>query len=113
MLRASKYAEAIEQFGKYIDKYPNANKTQDARFWRGECYYNKHEYALAILEYQKFFDDYNNDHPNAPTALIKQGLSFEQLHDNKTAHIVYKKLILTYPQSKEIITAKKRLESME
>ena len=79
---------------------PKGNESAETLFFMGESLYAQGEYDLAIMDYQKVISNHA-DHKRTPTALLKQGISFEKLTDLETAKIIYKKLLAEYPDSAE------------
>ncbi len=77
----------------------------------GECLFKQEEYDLAIMDYQKVITNYAKSR-FAPSALLRQGMSFEKLQDRETAKIVYGTLINDYPNSPQVATARQRLSKL-
>ena len=111
LFKAKKYRKSYDLFSIYIEKYPSAKLTVNARFWSADCLFRQKEYALSILEYQNVIADHPR-HAKAPAALLKQGLAFEALEDNDTAKIVYKKILSDYSTSDQAATARKKLDKL-
>jgi TolA-binding protein len=99
-------------FAEYLDKSPAGAQAVSARFYSAQCLFEKKDYELSILEFQKIIVEHPN-HSLAPKALYRQGLSFEEIGDPETARIVYNKLIDTYPTSAEVVSAKTRIETLK
>ena len=112
LFKQKKYQAAYDGFEAYLDKNPNGKMKVNARFWMGDSLFNRQEYELAILEYQKVIGDFPY-HAKAPAALLKQGLAFEKLGDRETARIVLRKLVNEYPKSDQATVAKKRLQKLK
>jgi len=100
------YKKAFSLYEQYANSN-NGDKAVTARFMMGECLYFQKEYDQAILQYQKIISN-TPRHPRAASALLKQGMSFENLSDNETAKIIYKKITTSYANSPEASTAKER-----
>jgi tol-pal system protein YbgF len=109
--KAGKYKDAYRGFEQVLAGNPEGAKAAQTLFYMGECLFNQGEYDLAILDYQKVISNHGKD-PHTPSAMLKQGMSFEKLTDHETAKIIYKKLIAGYPDSSEAGLARKRLESL-
>ncbi len=107
-----KYADAYKTFEQVLAGNPKGDKAAQTLFFMGECLFAQGEYDLAILDYQKVISNHAKS-PLTPTALLKQGISFEKLTDRETAKIIYKKLLAEYPKSPEAATAKRHLNSMQ
>jgi TolA-binding protein len=50
------------------------------------------------------------DHSKVPAALLKQGLAFYNLGDQRNAEIILQKVVDKYPDSPEAKKAQERLE---
>lgn len=77
----------------------------------GECLFKKGEYDQAIIQYQQIISNFPGN-PQAAKALLRQGEAFEQLSDNDTAKIIYKKITASYSSTPEAEIAKKRMASL-
>lgn len=109
--KAGKFAEAREMFTGFAKKYPASDMASNAQYWIGETYYSEKNYEQAILEFQDVIKKY----PNAgkvPAAMLKQGMSFFAIGDDKSAKYVLKKLVGEYPLSDEAKTASTKLKGM-
>ena len=100
--------EAKEKFLSVINSFAENEYTDNARFWLGETYYRDENYEDAILAYEELFRK-NPDSDKIPAAMLKQGLAFFSLKDNKTGKIILEKLIEKYPGSEQAELAKKKL----
>jgi len=112
LFKEKKYEDAYKVFEQYLALNPPADKAADALFYMGESLYARGEYDLAILDYQKVISNHAGNQ-RTPTALLKQGMSFEKLTDHETAKIIYKKLIAEYPDSAEAASAEQQLKLLQ
>ncbi len=110
--QAKKFKEAHELFAKYLETSPKGDHAAEARYFLGESLFNRNEFELSILEYQRVIDE-SHGSAKAPAALLKQGQAFEKLNDVGTAKMVYYKLLDEFPKSDEAARAKKRLDTMQ
>jgi tol-pal system protein YbgF len=110
--RAKEYKKAHSLFSQYLKKNPRGGKSAEARFYLGESLFNRGEFELSILEFQRVIDDYRGS-VKAPIALLKQGLAFEKLNDRGTAKMVYYKLLDEFPKSNQATQARKRLDVLQ
>lgn len=110
--KAKKYGEAYKNFELALAQNPQGDQAAETLFFMGESLYAQGEYDLAILDYQKVISNHA-DHQRTPTALLKQGMSFEKLTDLETAKIIYKKLIAEYPDSSEAEAAQQQLSLLQ
>jgi tol-pal system protein YbgF len=108
---AGKYKKAYKNFEQVLSGNPQGKKAAQTLFYMGECLYNQGEFDLAILDYQKVISNHAGD-SHTPAALLKQGMAFEKLTDLETAKIIFKKLVVEYPDSSEAGLAQKRLANL-
>ncbi|MBI5050910.1 MAG: tol-pal system protein YbgF [Nitrospirae bacterium] len=109
---AGKTKEAREKFMFVIKDYPESKYSGNARFWIAESYYKNKEYRDAILAYQEFLEKTPNS-DKIPAALLKQGLSFYAIKDDKIGKITLESLIEKFPNSEEAKIVKKKLKEFE
>lgn len=112
LFKAQQYVDAYKAFEQVLAQNPRGDEAAETLFYMGEALFARGEYDLAILDYQKVISNHAS-HPRTPTALLKQGMSFEKLTDHETAKIIYKKLIADYPESAEASTAEQQLASLQ
>jgi tol-pal system protein YbgF len=102
------FAKAREKFKEYLSLFPNTDKSDNAQFWIGECYYSEKRYEEAILEYEKVKKGYP-DSNKKPSALLKQGLAFFELGDKTASKGLLEMVVRNYPESNEAKIAKRKL----
>jgi tol-pal system protein YbgF len=100
--------EAREKFATLLKDYPTSEYADNSRFWIAESYYKDGNYEDAILSYEEMLKK-NPKSDKVPGALLKQGLAFFELKDEKTGKIILEKLIQAYPDSEQAKVAKKKL----
>ena len=102
------FEKALKTFKVYLQRFPQGKWIGQAYFWIGECYFHLKDYENAILNYEKLIE-LPQFHPLKPAALFRQAMAFKALGDDQVYQIILKKLIQTYPYSKEAMKAKKLL----
>ncbi len=103
--------KAREQFMSILNKYPENDYSDNARFWVAESHYSEGSYEDAILAYEELFKK-NPESDKVPGAMLKQGLAFYALKDNNTGKIVLEKLIEKYPDSEQARLARKKINKL-
>jgi tol-pal system protein YbgF len=103
-----KTAEARVKLTSVIKDYPDNEYSDNARFWIAESYHKEGNYEDAILTYEELIKK-NPKSDKVPGAMLKQGLSFYALKDNRTGRIILEKLIEQFPNSEQAKTAKKKI----
>lgn len=106
----NKFSEALPIFTQ-IASQSNSAKGVDARYMMGECLFAQKDYDKAIMQFQKIISQHSS-HSMAPSAMLKQGMAFENLSDKDTAKVIYKKLLKKYSSSPLANEARERLEKL-
>ena len=52
------YNQAITEYRKTVEEYPNSKWASSCQYWIGQSYYKKRDYEQARVEYQKVVDKY-------------------------------------------------------
>ncbi|WP_300461206.1 tol-pal system protein YbgF [Desulfobacula sp.] len=99
------------QFENFINKYPQSDNADNARFWIADSYYFEKWFEKAILEYQKVLELYPNSNKLA-AARLKQGYAFAELGEKANARLILKELIKKHPNSNEAKFAQKKLKTL-
>jgi tol-pal system protein YbgF len=97
-----------EVLNSFAAKYPDHRLMQNVFYWKGETFYVEKDYESAILSFQDVVDKYAGGE-KAPDAMLKQGLSFQALNDNRNARILYELLLSKYPKSTAAEKARQKL----
>ena len=100
-----------EVLNTFAAKYPDHRLMQNVFYWKGETFYAEKDYESAILSFQDVVDKYAGGE-KAPDAMLKQGLSFQALNDNRNARILYELLLSKYPKSPAAERARQRLAEL-
>jgi tol-pal system protein YbgF len=106
--KEGKYDKARTEFQNFLKLHPRAEYSGNAQFWIGECYYNEQQYEKAILEYEKVVTNFPEGN-KVPYALLKQGLSFQQLGDKTSARLFLQQVIRDYPNTNQAGVARSKL----
>jgi tol-pal system protein YbgF len=100
------------QFENFINKYPDSDNADNARFWIADSYYTEKWFEKAILEYQKVLEDYLDSNKLA-AARLKQGYAFAELGEKANARLILRELLKKHPDSNEAKYAQKKLKSLK
>jgi tol-pal system protein YbgF len=107
--QAKKYPAARDKFAQYLKSQPHGPKAAEARYYLGETFYQEKKYNEAKEEFNKVAVQ----HPGsilAPTALLRQAYSYQQLNQKANFTESLKRLIRQYPHSPEAQEARKMLK---
>jgi tol-pal system protein YbgF len=105
------FESSREGFQKFISLFPQSENADNAQFWIGETYYREAWYEKAILEFEAVKKKYPKGN-KIPSALLKQGMSFQQLKEDANARLILEELINRFPKSSEADIAKKILQNL-
>ncbi len=100
------------QFENFINKYPDSDNADNARFWIADSYYSEKWFEKAILEYQQVLEKYPDSNKTA-AARLKQGYAFAELGEKANARLILKELLKKHPDSNEARYAQKKLETLK
>jgi tol-pal system protein YbgF len=103
--RAQDAQDAFEEFARNHPRHPYAD---NARYWVGECLYDRRDWAGARREFLRVI----NEHPDGnkvPDAMVKVGLSSQRLQQVEEARTMYDAVLLTYPDSEAAAVAMRLL----
>ncbi len=100
------------QFENFINKYPDSDNADNARFWIADTYYSEKWFEKAILEYQKVLEEYPDSNKLA-AARLKQGYAFAELGEKANARLILKELLKKHPGSNEAKYAQEKLKNLK
>jgi TolA-binding protein len=118
-----KFAASAEAFDLFLTRHAREEDLVDnAAYWKAESYYQlaaqapdkasrEKAYKQAILSYQRVLESPRSE--KADGALLKIGLSFEQLGFADEARVFYEELLTRYAKSPLVGDAKKRLGALK
>ena len=110
-LREGRYPEAIANFQRFLNAYPDSRLAGDAQYGLGESYYVSRDYEAA----KEAFINLGLRYPQSerlPDALLKLGYIYGELGDVNRAREVLQKLVQVYPDSQAADLAEQRLQSL-
>jgi tol-pal system protein YbgF len=111
LFKQKNFKEAKNNFESYAKENPQGKYLSNSFFWIGECEYNMGKFEEAILSYQTVIEKYPNSEKNSGS-LLKQGISFQKIGDNKSAKAVFDKLMKHYPNSPQAAIAKDYMKKL-
>lgn len=107
---ARKYAEAERSFKDFVKNYPNHSQIAEAQYYIGECEFQRNNFPVAALEYDKVITQYPKS-SNAPGAYLKQAIAFSKMKNSDAAKQRMRQLISKFPNSPEAARAKTFLKT--
>ncbi len=110
--KSGNYPKAREAFQGFLAAYPSGEYSDNAQFWIGECYFFEKQYEKAILEYEKVTKKFPSSN-KVPYALLKQGISFQNLGDKVSAKLLLQQVIKDYPNTSQARIARSKLQELK
>ncbi len=110
--KAGKYKEAFDAYNKFIETYPNGQRTSEAEYELGLTQFSLKNYKAAIATQQKLLKQFP-DSVKAPDATFNIANCQIQLADIDGAKKTLHELLTKYPNSEVVPNAKRRLSVLE
>lgn len=111
-LRAGEYEDANEAFTAFLERHPDSEYADNARYWLGESHYVVREFDQALTEFQRVLDDYD-DSGKRPDALLKIGYIHYERGRLTQARETLREVVQAYPDSSAASLARQRLEQID
>jgi tol-pal system protein YbgF len=105
LLKQADWAGAEGAFQAFLGKHPNDPLAGNAKYWLGETYYVRGDYATAAVVFAEGFESYPNS-PKAPDNLLKLGMALGNLGRRQDACGTLTALQQRYPDASKAITAR-------
>ena len=112
VLKDKRYEEAIPEFQKFNQAYPQSTYAPNAHYWLGQLLFNKGNLNEAEQEFFIVVQQFK-DSSKRPDALLKLAMVAQQQKDQNKAVKLYRQLLSEYPNSTSAQLAKPRLESIK
>lgn len=106
------YGEARAILTDFLRKNPDHDLAANAQYWIGETWFSEKNYEQAILAFQDVIKNYPGKE-KIPAAMLKQGMSFAELGDTKSARFIYRKLVEDFPKSEEAKKGAEKLKTLK
>lgn len=108
--RHEQYNRALAEFDRLLQEAPMSEWSDNAQYWKGECYYGLGKYQQALLEFTKVFAFSNTD--KADDALLKIARCHLRREDRDRALAALRKLLDEYPDSEYVPTARDKIKQL-
>lgn len=110
-LNNGRYDDAIADFKRLIETYPDSNYADNSQYWLGETFYVTRDFDAARENFNKVIEQYPESN-KVPDALVKLGYIEYELSSWKKARKTLKSVIEQYPESNAAKLAQDRLNRM-
>jgi tol-pal system protein YbgF len=111
VLKDKLYEQAIPEFRRFNDAYPQSAYAPNSHYWLGQLLFNKGKLSEAEQEFsivvQKF-----KDSSKRPDALLKLAMVAQAQNNEDKAKQLFRQLLSEYPESTSAQLAKPRLDKL-
>lgn len=111
LLRKGDYVSAEVALRDYIESFPQATYTDDAKFWLAESLFAQGKFSEALEIFNQIINEYP-DSEKMMESILKSGFSHQELGDLTTAKAIFQRVIREYPNSSASSLAKQRLNKI-
>ena len=108
--RHKQYDRALAEFDRLLREAPMSEWSDNAQYWKGECYYGLRQYQQALIEFTKVFAFGNTD--KADDSQLKIARCHLALDERDRALAALRKLVDEYPDSEYVPTARKQIKHL-
>ena len=106
--RHRKYDHALVEFDRLLATAPFSEWSDNAQYWKGECYYGIGKYRQALTEFTKVFVFQKTE--KADDAQLKIARCHLAMGERDKALSAFRKLLDEYPESEYVPTARKEMK---
>ena len=110
-LNNGRYDDAIADFKRLIEEYPDGEYADNSVYWLGETYYVKRDFESARAHFNQVIEQFP-DSNKIPDAMLKLGYIEYEMAEWKKAREMLKSVIEKFPASNAAKLAQERLDQM-
>ena len=111
ILKERRYDDAIPEFQRFIQAYPDSVYIANAHYWLGQLLFNKSNFEQAKQHFEQVIRFYPDSNKRSD-ALLKQGTVLQKLGDMSGAKALFEQVISEYPESNSAKIAESRLAAL-
>ena len=111
VLKDQQYEQAIPEFRRFNEKYPQSTYSANAHYWLGQLLFNKGELVEAKQEFSLVVNQYKESTKRAD-ALFKLAMVAQKQNEQEKSVALYQQLIKEYPNSTAAQLAQPRLKNL-
>ncbi|HEV3076676.1 MAG TPA: tol-pal system protein YbgF [Thermoanaerobaculia bacterium] len=101
------YVDAESSFQRFLQAEPKSELADNAQYWIGECRYSRGDMRGALAAFRETVARYPAGNKTAD-ALLKAGMSLENLGDKEAARNTYQEVLKRYPGTAVAAVAEER-----
>ncbi len=108
--RQKQYDRALAEFDRLLQETPMSEWSDNAQYWKGECYYGLNQYQQSLIEFTKVFAFSNTD--KADDSQLKIARCHLALGARDRALAALRKLVDEYPDSEYVPAALEQIKHL-
>lgn len=112
LLKQTRYQDAIDQFQRLADRWPDGQLADDAYYWMSEAQYVNREYEAALDGFRSVVTRYR-DSQRVPEALLKIGYIRYDIGEYQEAAEIFRDILARFPGHQVAVSAQTRLRRLE
>jgi tol-pal system protein YbgF len=101
------YVDAEASFQRFLQAEPQSELADNAQYWIGECRYSRGDMRGALAAFRETVARYPTGNKTAD-ALLKEGMSLENLGDKEAARNTYQEVLRRFPGTAVAAVAEER-----
>jgi len=111
ILKDRLYDQAIPEFQRFLENFPNSSYVPNAHYWLGQLLFNKQDWSGAGAQFQSLITDYPDSSKRAD-ATLKLGITEMERSNAARAKQLWEKVVAEFPDSSSAKLAEKRLKEL-
>jgi len=111
LLEQKRHADAVAQFERFLEQYPNHDYADNALYWMGEAFYDTQNFRKAFEYFEKVITLYPSGN-KVPDAMLKSGLCLANVGDQEGAREMMRQLVAHYPATRAAELAQEKLAGL-
>jgi tol-pal system protein YbgF len=111
VLKERKYDQAIPEFKKFIETFPDSEYAPNAYYWLGQLLFNKGTYDQAKGPFERVVNFYPDSNKRSD-ALYKFGSIAYKTNDKTQAKALFERVVSEYPGSTPAKLAASRIKNL-
>lgn len=102
------YDAALAGFRLFLELHGHSRLASSALYWMGECEFRLGRFQSAVLAFDQVITRYPQSQKVA-SATLKKAMAYDKLRMRNEARILFRRVVVQFPQSPEATAAKKAL----
>jgi tol-pal system protein YbgF len=111
ILKDRLYEQAIPEFQRFLQNFPNSSYVPNAHYWLGQLLFNKQDWAGAGEQFQSLIVNYPDSSKRAD-ATLKLGITEMERSNAARAKQLWEQVVAEFPDSSSAKLAEKRLKGL-